>query len=65
MCIQYPIIVDLIMRLLILYCQALSLSLFLSLSISLSLDLSISLRDRDRADTIITLPHHPPPQKTF
>ena len=34
-----------------------------ALSISQSLNLSLSLRDRDRADTIITLPHHP--QKTF
>ena len=37
----------------------------LSLSIFQSLNLSLSLRDRDRADTIITLPHHPPSTENF
>ena len=36
-----------------------------ALSISQSLNLSLSLRDSDRADTIITLPHHPPTANFF
>ena len=33
--------------------------------LSLTLNLSLSLRDRDRADTIVTLPHHPPSTTNF